>query len=376
LPVTHVWTRKFPDYCSLDGFSIDGEWLIIKLYCVDKMIEYRINSISGKTSINTLDEVELRGAVERRREFITFQCFKGYKKKVWGKIVRGLDAKMECRKDICVAAILSPNYTLEIQVYSVHGDILETIGLGKVFSFDIAATENIITVTTHGFTEDNTASVIFDASTGAIIDELSRFGGYLVSSPDIIFIISEQEGKLYCRGYNNDGEEVISDEGVPLFIPFNPIPHRIPGMDRFSSKQVAVMDRNEIRVYNLIDYSIDYTVTRPPFTRGVYNINPDDLSVTALSVIMGMPVIANYDFRGGIRWSSHIIGNIYYALVASDIVAVHEQMKRNTVTRLYKIKDGYLLQEEVFGPNVMPIIARKSYILLTDGRLVASYMLE
>ena len=374
MPVKHIWTRGLPEGCELEGVGFYDEWIEFRLYCRDEMRMVRIDFLSGKTSIRSLGEPELRGSVEHKREFHSVFCYKGLKRRVWNRIIRGLNVKMKCRKDICVVAVVQPNYNLEIQTYSGNGDLMEKIGLGKVYHFDVVASENLIAVTSAGFTEEGTATVLFDGSTGTVIDYYTGFGGYAVASPEMVFIIGKQEERTYTRGYNNDGEEMIHDEGVPVLAPFNPIPHQIDGMNGFQPKIVALMDRHEIKIYNTIDYSIDYTVIRPPFTRGVFHI--DEYNAAVLSMAMGKTLIINYDLKGRIKWASHLVRDLRYAVISSNLVAMYVQRNKKGETRLYSISGNILKHEESFGPNAMPIIARRSHIVLTDGRVVAAYAME
>jgi hypothetical protein len=167
---------------------------------------------------------------------------------------------------------------------------------------------------------------------------------------------------------------MIHDEGVPILAPFNPIPHSIPRMEGFTPRILAIMDRLEIKVYNQYDYSIDYTFIRPPFTRGLFNI--DEYSASVLASIMGQPVIVNYDFKGRIKWVSHLIKDLKYAIISSNLVALYVERGGRGETRIYSIKGDMLQHEESFGPNALPIIARRSHIVLTDGRVVAAYAME
>ncbi len=374
MPIRHIWTRGLPESCRLEGVGFRDEWIVFKLYCRDEMRSLTIDFLSGKTSIRSLGEPELRGMVEHKREFHTIFCYKGLKRRVWNKIIRGLNVKMICRKDICVVAVVNPNYSLEVQTYSGSGDLLEKIGLGRIYHFDLVASDNIIAVTSAGFTEEGTATILFDGSTGTVIDYYTGFGGYAVASPEMVFIMGKQDDIFMTRGYNNDGEEMINDEGLPVLPPFNPIPLPVQGMEGYEPRIIALMDRHEIKVYNTIDYSIDYTFIRPPFTRGLFGI--DEYSTTVLSSIMGNSLIINYDLKGRVKWASHLVRDLKYAVVSTNLVAMYVEREGRGETRLYSINEDILKHEETFGPNAKPIMARRSHIVLTDGRVVAAYAME
>ncbi len=374
MAVRRIWVRTLPENCGLDGIGFQDEWIVFRLYCRNEQKNMLIDFLSGKTSIRSMGEPELRGRVEHRREFHTLFCYRGLKQRVWNRIIRGLNVKMVCRKDICVTGIIHPDHSLEVQIYSGNGDLLEKIGVGRVFHFDIVGSDNIIVVTTMGFTREETVTILFDGSTGTVVDYYTNFGGYALSSPDMVYVIGREEEALYTRGYNNDGEEIINDEGIPILIPYNPIPHQIPGMERFQSKGLIILDRMEVKVYNTFDYSIDYTILRPPFTRGVFYI--DEYNIAVLGSIMGHSVILNYDLKGRIKWVSHLVRDLEYAIVSPSLVALYVKRNGRGETRIYSIDENTLRHEESFGPNAMPIIARRSYIVLTNGRVVAAYSME
>ncbi len=374
MAIKRIWVRTLPENCGLDGISFQDEWIVLKLYCKDEQKNMLIDFLSGKTSIRSLGEPELRGKVEHKREFHTLFCYRGYKQRTWNRIIRGLNVKMVCRKDICVVGIVHPDYNLEVQIYSGSGDLLEKIGIGRVYHFDIVGSDNLIVVSTAGFTRDETATVLFDGSTGTVVDYYTNFGGYAIASPDMVYVIGREEDRVFTRGYNNDGEEVINDEGLPVLIPYNPIPHQIPGMDKFQNKGLAIMDRFEVKVYNTFDYSIDYTVLRPPFTRGIFYI--DEYNMAVLASMMGQTVIINYDLKGRIKWVSHLVRDLEYAIVSPNLIALYVKRKGRGETRIYSIDENTLRHEESFGPNAMPVIARRSHIVLTNGRVIAAYSME
>ncbi len=374
MPLRHIWTRGLPEDCRLEGISFRDEWITFKLYCRKEMKSMTIDFLSGKTNVRSLGDPELRGAVEHKREFHTLFCYKGYKHRVWNKIIRGLDVKMMCRKDICVVAMVNPNYSLEVHTYSGSGDLLEKIGLGRIYHFDVVASDNLIAVTSAGMGEEGNATILFDGSTGTVIDYYTGFGGYAIAMPDMVFILGKSEDTWITRGYNNDGEEMIHDEGIPILPPFNPIPHQIPGMEGYQSRITALMDRHEIKIYNMVDYSIDYTFIRPPFTRGLFSI--DEYNTTVLASIMGNSLIISYDLKGRVKWASHLIRDLKYAVISTNLVAMYVERGGRGETRLYSINERILKHEETFGPNAMPIMARRSHIVLTDGRVVAAYAME
>ncbi|ADI31693.1 hypothetical protein [Staphylothermus hellenicus] len=378
MPIRHAWSRALPSNCSLDAVRFREEYIELRLYCADSMTLYTVNFISGKVDIRRIGEPELRGAVERKREFRILTCYKGYGNRAWSKIYRGLNTKMICRKDVCVVANLKPNYALDISAVTSNGDVLESVTVGGVYHFEVAGSDNLIVVTTRGIRADSTTTMLIDGSTGSVIDHVTGFGGSAVSSLDYVFVYGEHEGKIITHGYNNEGEEIIpgGEEGLPILPPFNPIPHRVPGSEIFEVKKVVLMEKNFLKLYNPEDYVIEYTLLKPPFTRGVFNINIHNYSATVLAQIMGWPFIINYDFKGRVIWSSHIIRDTIYGIVTGNIVALYVDNGKIRETKLYSVKDNTLVLEESFGPNALPLLVRRSNILLTDGRVVASYMME
>lgn len=378
MPLRHAWTRALPSNCSLDAVRFREEYIELRLYCSDSMTLYMVNFISGKVDIRRAGEPELRGVVERKREFRTLICYKGYGNRAWSRIYRGLNAKMICRKDVCVTANLKPNYALDVSVMTGNGDVLESITIGGVYHFEVVGAENLIVVTTRGVRADSTITMLIDGSTGSVIDHITGFGGSAVSSLDYVFVYGEYEGKIVTHGYNNDGEEIIpgGEEGLPILPPFNPISHKVPNSEIFEIKQVVIMGRNELKLYNPEDYVIEYTLIKPPFTRGVFNININDYTAAVLAQIMGRPLIINYDFKGRVKWISHIVRDLRYAIISGNVVAIYTHNGRNGETKIYSVKDNTLVHEESFGPNALPLLVRRSSILLTDGRIVASYLME
>ncbi|ABN69365.1 hypothetical protein Smar_0252 [Staphylothermus marinus F1] len=378
MPIRHTWSRALPSNCSLDAVRFREEYIELRLYCADSMVLYTVNFISGKVDVRRIGEPELRGVTERKREFKTLICFKGYGNRAWTKIYRGLNTKMVCRKDVCVIANLKPNYALDINVVTGNGDVLESVTVGGVYHFEVVGSDNLIAVTTRGIRADSTITMLIDGSTGSVIDHITGFGGSAVSSLDYVFVYGEHEGKIITHGYNNDGEEIIpgGEEGLPVLPPFNPIPHKVPGSEIFEVKQVVLMGKNFLKLYNPEDYVIEYTLLKPPFTRGVFNINVNNYTAAVLAQIMGMPFIINYDFKGRVVWISHIIRDTIFAIISGDIVALYVDYGKMRETKIYSVKDKTLVLEESFGPNVLPLLVRRSNILLTDGRVVASYMME
>jgi hypothetical protein len=378
LPLRHTWTRALPSNCVIDNVRFREEYVALRLYCKDSMVEYLINFISGKVDTRKIGEPELRGIVERKREFRTLICFKGYKNRVWSRISRSLSTKMICRKDVCVIADLKPNYALDITVLTGSGDVLESVTVSRVYHFDIAGADNLIAVTTRGVRAESTITMLIDGSTGSVIDHVTGFGGSAIASPDYVLIYGEHEGKIITHGYNNDGEEIIpgGEEGLPILPPFNPIPHKVPGSDIFETKRIVFMGRNELRIYNPEEYVMEYTLVKPPFTRGVFNININEYTITVLAQIMGWPLIITFDFKGRIKWLSHIIRDLRYALVSGSVIAMYVHNGVRGETKIYSIKDNTLIHEESFGPNALPLLVRRTSILLTDGRVVAAYTME
>ncbi len=369
-----LWERRVPDNCGVEAVSRRSEWLVLRLYCREDMRELKIDSGSGRTSVRILGEPELRGWVEWRREFHTLRCVRGYGVQAWNKLVRALSVRMVCRKDICVAAYMKPHNNVEIDILGRNGAALETVNLGNILDYQLQATDNLIVFTALGVDESFTTTMLIDASTASIIDDIPGFGGLVVTSPELAFVAGEHEGRIYTRGFSNDGEEILVDEGLPILVPTNPYPHMVPGGEFRSPEQLVIMDRHSLKVYNIYDYTMEYTVMRPPRTRGVFDISPDAGSVTTLSIHGDSPVIANYGFQGEVRWMSHIVRGVTRVLHGASLVAVYDGAWRRE-TRIYRIRPPGLGLETVLSPRVEPLLIRGNTVIVFDGYTVAAYEL-
>ncbi|MCD6301304.1 MAG: hypothetical protein J7L82_04460, partial [Staphylothermus sp.] len=377
--VKNLWSRTLEKNCIIDAVKYQYEWIELLLYCKDQYLSYRINSISGKMEIKRLDRVPLRGKVGRRREFYTLVCYRGLENRVWTKIVKVLNAKMICRKDICIATLAKPGLVLEINIFSGNGETLEKFTINGVMDFKLVASDNLIAVTTRGDRRQGTVTIIVDSSTGSIIEQQTGFGGGAIADMNYVLVFGEHEGKVFTQGYNNDGEEIIpgGEEGLPVLIPYNPFPAMIDDqISMFESKQIVLMGKNELKLYNPEEFLIEYTFIRPPFTKGVLSLNVHKNITSVIARIMDRPVVATYDINGKILWISPTIRNLKYALITSEIVGM--AVKENDVwkTKVYRIKGDNLELEQIFAPNVLPIYARKDNITVTDGNVIALYRME
>ena len=379
MPVKNLWSRTLQRNCRIDAIRYQYEWIELRLYCREQYLNYRINSISGKVEIRRLDHVPLRGTVDHRREFHTLICYRGLENRAWTRIVKVVNAKMVCRKDICVAALAKPGLILEINIFSGNGEILERFTISGVIDFKIVASDNLLVVTTRGIRKQGTITLVIDSSTGSIIEHLTGFGGNAVANIDYVLVYGEHEGKMITQGYNNDGEEIIpgGEEGIPVLTPFNPFPTMIDEQAiMFESKQIILMGKNELKLYNPEEFLVEYTFIRPPFTRGVLNLNIHENTASVVARIMGRPVIATYDINGKILWVSHSVKNLIYSLITSEIVGMAVKEDGIWKTKVYRIKGNSLELEKILAPNVFPIYARKDNIIVTDGNVVALYRVE
>ncbi len=375
MPLTLLWERRIPPECGVEAVSRRSEWLILRLYCREDMRELKVDTGSGRTSVRILGEPELRGWVEWRREFHTLRCVRGYGVQAWKKTVRALSVKMVCRKDICVAGVMKPNSNLQVDILGRNGSVLETVNLGNIVDYQLQATDSLIVLTALGYDESFTTTMLIDASTASIIDDIPGFGGLVVTSPEFAFVTGEHEGRIFTRGFTSDGEEILVDEGLPILVPSNPLPHMVPGGEFRSPEQLIIMDRYNLKVYNTYDYTMEYTVMRPPRTRGVFDISPDTGSITALSIHGDEPVIVNYGFQGEVRWYSHIVRGVTRVLQGGSIIAVYDGAARRE-TKIYSVRPPGLGLERVLAPRVEPLLVRGNTAIVFNGYLIAAYTLE
>ncbi len=375
MPFTRLWQYKIPDECILDGLEHRGEWLNLELYCRDDVRKVSIEIASGRAVSRGGSPLELRGVVEFKRDYYILRCFYGYGNRVWSKIKSAVNAKIMCRGETCVIGLLKPNYSLEVDIVNRAGTILESITLGNTLDFDIGGSRNLIVLSTISPYPEHSTVLLIDATSNTVIDEITGFGGRVVSSPSRIIVNGEHEGRYYARIYSDEGEELAYDEGVGVFIPYNPYPFQIPGIELYDEKLIVITDLFTIKVYNITDLNLEYTFIKPPHMRAVFNVDPESNTVTTLSRINDQPLIVNYSFKGEPRWQTHIVRGVSRVLHSTSLIALFDEFYRNE-TRIGVIKAPVVIEEERFGPGVEPLLVWGRNIVLFDGEFIRAYVYE
>ncbi len=376
MALKHEWSRPLPSGCEIYSVRIHGEWIDLSLYCSDYISQILINIINGRIQTKERKGLELKGVIERRGEFYVATCYRGYENKLWNKVLRGLNLRFLCRTEICVSALMKPNRDVEITIMDKDGETIDIMTITNVYDYDMKASSSLIVLTTKGYREESTSTLLIDPATASIIDHITGFGGNVLASLDHVFVSGFRENRIVTKVFSSDGEEVLEIDGQPVIPPYNPIAYQIPGSERFEAKNIVVMDRYEVKVFDTFDYSTIYTVLRPPFTRGVIDIDHEEYSIVTLSHIMGKPFILKYDFNGVVKWVSHIVRDLYYALVSNQLVAMYTRTPHGGETRVYRIEDGTLIHEDSFGYDVYPLVVRRNNVLLTNEKVVSSYTME
>ncbi len=375
MPLTPLWTYNLPSECIFDGLDVRSDWIGLNLYCKNEQRTVIIELSSGRTTVRGGREPELRGVVERKADFLTLRCFRGFGNRVWSRIVRAPCVKMVCRKEVCVAGFLKSNYSLEVNVINARGGVVESITLSNTLDFDIGAASSVIALSTTSPYPEHSTVLFVDAGSGSILDEYTGFGGRVISSPSLIAIYGEHGREMYTRVYNDDGEEVISDEGIALFIPYNPFPFQLPGTDVFNEKYLIVMDKHNLKIYSVADYNLEYMLSRPPYARGVFDVNPEAGTITTLSIVNGYPLVVSYGFRGDVLWQSHIVRQVSRVLHSNTLVTIFDEKFRKE-TRIAVIRQPVIIEEERLGPGIEPLHVWGRNVVLFDGEKVIAYAYE
>ncbi len=375
LAITPLWTYKIPSDCIFDGIDVRDEWITLTLYCKEEIRTVVIELTSGKATAKGGKPLELRGTIEKKTDFTILRCFYGYGNRIWSRIMRGLKIGMICRKEVCVTGFLRPNYNLEISVVNSKGTVLESLNVGNTLDFSIGATNNLIVVSTISPYPEYSAVLFIDPATGSIVDEYTGFGGIVIASPSLIVVHGEHENKRITRVYNDDGEEVISDEGTAVFVPFNPYPFQLPGIEAYGEEYIVVIDKYNLKVYNTIDYNLEYILVKPPYTKAVFNLNPEEDVITVLSRVSGFPLIVSYNLKGEPLWYTHIVRNVSRVLHSNSIVTLFDEGYRKE-TRVGVIRQPLVIEEDRFGPGIEPLHVWGRNIVLFDGSKITAYTYE
>ncbi len=375
MEVVRLWQYRVPNECLVDLIEHRGEWLNLGLYCSDDYRRISIDIASGRAVMRGGGELELRGVVEFKREFYVLRCFHGFGNRVWSLTKKALAAKMMCRKETCVVALLKPNYNLEVNIINRMGTILDTITLGNTIDFDIGATQNTIFLSTISPYTENSTVLLVDAASNTVIDEITGFGGHILSSPSLVIINGEHENRFYAKIYSDEGEEIVFDEGVGILLPYNPYPYQIPGIDLYHEKTVIVMDQFSIKVYSIADLNLEYTLLKPPHTRAVFDVDPEANTVTALARVSGLPIVVNFGFKGEVRWQSHIVRGLSRVLHSNTIATLFDEYYKRE-TRINLIKPPVLEEITRFSPGTEPLVVWGKSFILFDGEFIRAYTAE
>lgn len=375
MSLVHNWSRSLPGNCSIHYVRFESDWIILGLYCTDSIEEISVDIINGKLQKRRSSEAELIGYSEFRKNFYVVTCYKGLNKRLWNRVERSINSKIVCRQNICVVANLKPERTLEVKIIDVKNEDLETINIENTYDFQIGSSLDLISITTTGMWQEHSATVLIDPATVSVLDYITGFGGYVVESTDYLSIYGFSKGKYITRIYSSHGEEVLEIDGIPVLIPFNPLTYRVHRDKLFETRLIGVVDKNDIKIVDTSDFSISATFIKPPFTRGVINVDLEMYSIMVYSVFSSKPLIIRYDPNGVPLMISHEISGFKYGLFTNKIAAIFVERK-DVETRVYRIIDNMLVHEDSFGPGVFPLIARGDTVVLTDSKKISSYSLE
>lgn len=374
--MTHEWTRPLPSECSIFSIRFRREWLDIELYCREGIVESSINTLNGRIELKDRREPELKGVVERKGEVYVATAYRGFGNKLWTKTLKGLSVRFLCKTELCVLSILKPNRELEASLLDKDGETIDTVVLRSVYDYDLRSSHSMIALSTIGFGEESTSTLLIDPSTASIVDHITGYGGYVVACLDHVIVNGYRDNRAVAKVFSSEGEEVLEVDGKAVLPPYNPFVYQLDGSERFEVKKIVLIDKYEVKVFDPYDYSMIYTVSRPPFTRGVLDIDVEEYRIVSLSHLMGKPLILEFDFRGSVKWVSHVIHGFRYGLVSSDMVSLYFIGDEGGETRIYSIEDNNLIHEDSFGGNVYPIALRKNRVILTNEKLISSYVLE
>lgn len=373
--IVHNWSRVLPENCAIQYVKQESDWLVIGLYCTDSFEEVSIDIINGKIQRRSSSEPELIGASEFRRNFYVITCYKGLNKRVWSRVEHSLNSKTICRQNVCVVTSMKPDRSLEVKLVNAKNEEVESISIENTYDFQVGASLNLIVVTTTGIRVENSSTVLIDPATLSILDYVNGFGGYVTESTDYLLVYGFSRGKYVTKIYDSHGEEVFEIDGIPVLIPFNPLTHKIRRNMLFDTRFIGIIDKNDIKIIDPVDFSILLTIIKPPFTRGVLSVEPDMHVVTVYSVFGNKPLIIKFDSTGTPVSISHEINNLRYGLFTSKAAAIYIEREFGE-TRIYSIVDNLHIHEDSFGPNVYPLTMRGDVVILTDSRKVSSYSLE
>jgi len=375
LTLTHEWTRYIPEHCDIYSVISSGEHLLLNLYCRDYVVEAKLNIVTGKLEFGERKKPVLRGRVEFRKDLFLVTCFYGKDRVLWNKVEHGIGAKIACRMDICVVSSMSKERVLAVKVIDNRGEVLDQLTVPNVYDYHVASSENIIAVSTIGFSEENTVTLLVDAATASIVDYRSGFGGYAVADLDHVYVYSYRAGNAVTKVFDNNGDEVLESDGIPVLPPYNPFAYRANKLFDHGPSHIVIMDKSTLKIYDPSEYTLITTMLKPPLIRGVMRVDVEKPSVVAFTSFMGRLYLAEFAFNGEIEWVSHVLPQLSYGIASNKLVALYVERETGE-TRVYRISDGMLVHEDTFAPNVYPLAVRGNQVVLTNNQLISAYTLE
>ncbi len=375
MAVIHNWSRQLPENCELHFFRVTTDQIVLGLYCSDYLQELRVNTINGKIELGDRRKPELKGKVEMRKNFFIVSCYQGLGKILWNRVERGLNTKVLCKMEICIIATMNKDRELEVKIVDKRNEELDRIRIANVYDFHIGASDELIILSTTGFTEESNTVTIIDPATVSIVEHVPGFGGFVLSSSEHVFVYGYKEGGMITKVFTGEGEEVLETEGIPVLPPYNPFAYPLIHHGMFSTENIIIMDRNEIKVFDPYDFSLIYTALKPPLTRGVINVDINEPSMIVYGILTGKPYLIKYDHAGVVKWISHVLRDFVYALTSDKIIAMYIRSLGGE-TRIYRIAGNTLIHEESFAPHVFPLLVRGDTVILTDSRIISSYSIE
>lgn len=371
----HDWTRKLPENCIVKSIDLEGENVVFGLYCVDKEIDIAVNILNGKVNLREQREPGIKGSLTKGLDTTMVTCYRGLNNKLWTKATRGLATRFICENDLCILAVLQKDYTLDVSFLDKNGETVDTAKFSKVYDYQLASSQDIIALTTMGFTSEDSHTMLIDTSTMSIIEEMEGFGGFAQSTKHHVLIYGFKETQLYTKIFDKRGDEVLEIEGQPMVPPYNPVPQFTQDGFKFEPKAVPIVDKHVVKLVSLTDYSIFNVFIKLPFTRGVFDVDLVENTLITMNNIMSKPVLIKHDVRGGIDWVSHIVREVVYLVSSRSIVALNTRMF-NGETRIYYVQGRHLAHLESFSGNVKPVLAYGDAVILTDNKLVSRYAVE
>ncbi|MET1159596.1 MAG: hypothetical protein ABWW65_01420 [Thermoprotei archaeon] len=373
--IVRNWTTTLPEYCGIESIRFESEWIILDLYGKGNEAKIALNTINGKIQKREVREPGLKGFVEKKANEYIISIMKGCNNKLLSKVIRGLNVKLMCKQDLCIIAHINRERVLTITLISRDGSIIDELKIGKVYEFDIASTASVLALSTIGVNEETTLLLLVDPSTKSVIERLTGFGGFLLPSLDFIIVYSYIENKPFSKIYTENGEELFEIDGLPTLPPYTPFP-RHTNQYLCEPHKIVFITKNDIRVVNSRDFTLENILPKPPLMRGVVDVDSRSYVITGFSKISGLPLLTQYLVTGDIKWFIHATNSFSYALASQRLIAIYSRSPLNE-TRIYALDDnGMPLYIDSFAPNVFPLIVKENTVILTDIKMVSSYSIE